>query len=386
MEIQRILKMDIEISKLWKGRSGNDKTYFHPRATTLKDKTLLMTIQEISGSDYFHPVELTRSADKGKSWSKPELIPGFGRKHIEDGIEEGVCDVVPDYHQQTEKLIAIGHNVYYKEGRLFDTLGNFHKEKMTKPLRRFPVYNIMDNNGRWLENRQKLEFKEFEEGSIFSCGCSQKVILENGDILIPIKFGFFTRQDCMATSLLCKFDGKKITALKRGNILELRIRRGFSEPSITRHNEKFWMTIRAEDNHGYVSESSDGLAWEAPKQWKWSDGKNISMFSTQQHWLRQNGKLYLVYNRKAENNINVMRWRSPLFIAEFDTEKICLIKETEQVVFPIIGDGINKQEEVPLMGNFHTTELSENEAAITVGEMLPHEGFKGDTLLAKVTS
>ncbi|MEZ6039608.1 MAG: hypothetical protein R3C20_03830 [Planctomycetaceae bacterium] len=33
---------------------------------------------------------------------------------------------------------------------------------------------------------------------------------------------------------------------------------------------------------------------------------------TQQHWLTHSDGLYLVYTRKDESNINVIRWRSPL--------------------------------------------------------------------------
>ena len=32
------------------------------------------------------------------------------------------------------------------------------------------------------------------------------------------------------------------------------------------------MTLRAEDDHGYVAVPSDGLEWESKKAWEWVDG------------------------------------------------------------------------------------------------------------------
>ena len=45
----------------------------------------------------------------------------------------------------------------------------------------------------------------------------------------------------------------------------------------------------------------------------------------------------MVYTRKGADNDHVFRHRAPLFIAEFDAEKMCLIKETEKIVVPNRG-------------------------------------------------
>lgn len=79
-----------------------------------------------------------------------------------------------------------------------------------------------------------------------------------------------------------------------------------------------------------------------------------------------------------------MRWRSPLWIAQVDTGRMCLLKKTERVVFPLVGDGVNDAKHVARMGNFHTTEAGPEEAWVTVGETLPHDGWKGNTLLARI--
>jgi hypothetical protein len=144
------------------------------------------------------------------------------------------------------------------------------------------------------------------------------------------------------------------------------------------------MTIRAEDGHGYVSVSDDGLAWAEKRPWMWDDGSDVVMSTTQQRWLAHGDGLYLVYTRRAEENVNVMRWRAPLYVARVDLSSLCLIRESEQIVLPLVGDGVHDADHVARMGNFHVTNYSANESWVTVGETLPKDGWKGDTLLARI--
>jgi hypothetical protein len=108
------------------------------------------------------------------------------------------------------------------------------------------------------------------------------------------------------------------------------------------------------------------------------------MSTTQQHWLVHSGQLFLAYTRKAEENVNVFRWRAPLYIAAVDTESMRLIRETERIVLPLIGDGIRNAANVARMGNFHTVNATGNESWVTVGECLPGKRFTGDTLMARI--
>jgi len=71
-------------------------------------------------------------------------------------------------------------------------------------------------------------------------------------------------------------------------------------------------------------------------------------------------------------------------VARVDPERLCLIHETEQVVLPVVGDGIGKPDGVALMGNFHVTNASPAESWVTVGEWLPHQSAKGDLLMARI--
>ena len=130
--------------------------------------------------------------------------------------------------------------------------------------------------------------------------------------------------------------------------------------------------------------SDDGLNYQRKTAWAWDDGQPIGMSTTQQHWLTHADGLFLVYTRKDATNVNVIRWRSPLWVAQVDPDRLCLVRKTEQVVLPLVGDGVNAPDDVAIMGNFHVTNASPDESWVTVGEWLPKRGAKGDLLWARI--
>jgi hypothetical protein len=67
-----------------------------------------------------------------------------------------------------------------------------------------------------------------------------------------------------------------------------------------------------------------------------------------------------------------------------DTEKRYLIRSTERVVLPLVGDGVNDPDRVALMGNFDVTNVSPDESWVTVGEWMPRDDYRGDVLLARI--
>jgi len=210
------------------------------------------------------------------------------------------------------------------------------------------------------------------------------VTLEDGHVLVPLSFGPLGRKDRAVTSVLCAFDGQTATIVKCGGELRLAVGRGLLEPSLTRWKGQFYMTIRAEDGRGYVSTSEDGLNWRAQTPWCWDNGEPLTMSTTQQHWLTHSRGLFLVYTRKAAENVNVIRWRAPLYVAEVDTQTLRLVRASEQVVLPLIGDGVHDAKRVAGMGNFHIVNASPQESWVTVGEELSGVGWKGDTLIARI--
>ncbi|MCA9065406.1 MAG: hypothetical protein KDA96_20200, partial [Planctomycetaceae bacterium] len=378
-EDTRALIASISKETLFRNRDGGGQTWFHPRACMVPDSdgtpVALMTLQEIGGSDYFGPVHWTMSKDLGKTWSPPEPIPALGRDPVPgrtDGLMAGVCDVTPQYHPQTKTVLALGHVVFYK-GEYF---------ARNEQLARYPVYVTRAADGQW-SSRRILEWDDPRGAHIYSNNCGQRVVLPNGDVQMSFTFGP-EENGRMAAGVRSTFDGHLLKITEVGVPMHNPQGRGLLEPSVAQFNDQFWITMRAEDNRGYVSVSSDGLNWDEKRAWCWDDGTPLETSTTQQHWLTHSDGLFLVYTRKDPSNENVIRWRSPLWVAQVDVEKRCLVRNTEQVVLPLMGDGINEPNQVALMGNFHVTNVSPMESWVTVGEWMPKDGYRGDVLLARI--
>ncbi|QDT09677.1 neutral/alkaline non-lysosomal ceramidase N-terminal domain-containing protein [Planctomycetes bacterium K23_9] len=364
---------------LWRNRDGKSQTWFHPRACMMPGvdgkPVALMTLQQIGGSDYFGQVHWSTSSDLGQTWSDPKPIAALGRAPVpghDDDLKAAVCDVVPQYDPIAKSLLAMGHVVFYK--------GDYFARK--EQLSRYPVYVTRDQDGTWSE-RKILQWDDPRGSNIYSNGCGQRVVLPNGDVLLSFTFGP-KEINRMVSGVHASFDGERLKVKEVGPALRNDKGRGLLEPSVTEFDGKFWITMRAEDNRGYVSVSDDGLNYEAKQAWAWDDGTPIEMSTTQQHWLTHSDGLFLVYTRQDQSNEKVMRWRSPLWVAQVDTDKRCLIKSTEQLVLPLVGDGIDAPNKVALMGNFHVTHASPQESWVTVGEWMPQDGYRGDVLLARI--
>jgi hypothetical protein len=364
------LVRSVEVVTVRKGRDGGT-TWFHPRGCTLPDGTVVWTLQDITGSDVFGPVHWTASRDDGKTWTDPQPVPGLGRKKLPGGVEAGVCDVVPEYHPTTGTVLAIGHTVNHKGGR-------FYKDQPP----RHPVFAVRAKDGTWSDAR-KLEWDDPRGAYIYTCGCAQRATLPDGDVLVPVSFGPTPNAARSVSTLLCGFDGRTLTVKKVGTELKGKVGRGLLEPSIAAFGGRFYLTIRAEDGKGYVSPSDDGLAWGEPKAWAWDDGTPVAMSTTQQRWLPHSDGLYLVYTRRDDSNVNVARWRAPLFLARVDPATMRLVRATERVAVPLVGDGVREPAKVAHLGNFHTQAVTADESWVTVGEVIPTT-WRGDLLLARV--
>ena len=364
----------IERQVVFAGRQKGP-TWFHPRGCVIPARPqvrVLMTLQTIGGSDVFGPVHWTESDDLGKSWTGLRPLPGLGRRTLESGYEVGVCDVVPEYHAATQSVLAIGHNVYYQGG------------KLARPQpSRWPVYVVRSADGHWSSPR-RLDWDDPRSTAIYTCNCAQRATLDDGDVLVPLSFGPRGRTARSATTARCTFDGRQLTIRQAGTELTNSTGRGFLEPSLLRLQDRFLMTLRAEDGRGYVSDSADGLQWSRPRPWAWDNGQPLTMSTTQQRWLAHSSGPWLVYTRKDASNARVFRWRAPLYVARVDPATLRLVRDTERVVFPLRGSAETAPQHVARMGNFHTVAVTAEESWVTVGETLPEDGWRGDTLLARI--
>ncbi|QDU60399.1 hypothetical protein Pan216_12380 [Planctomycetes bacterium Pan216] len=368
----------ISQSVIFSGRTAVDgmrARWFHPRGCAIPAKhrpLVLMTLQEISGSDIFGPVHVTDSDDLGETWTQPAPIPGMGRQQLGDGLEMGLCDTVPEYHAPTDTVLALAWNVYYKNKRLHST------EKD-----RWVVYNVRSRDGQWTPPK-RLEWNDPRASRMYGSNCSQRLVLPDGDVLIPMTYAPIGQPYRSVTTVRASFDGKNLQIREVGNELINSAKRGLLEPSVGAFGGRYFMTIRAEDGRGYVSQSKDGLRWKPQVAWAWDDGEPLTMSTTQQHWLAHSDALYLVYTRRDPSNINVMRWRAPIYMAQVDPESLRLIRDTERIVVPMKGDGVNHPKDVARLGNFHPIAITPKESWVTVSETLHHHGWHGDTILARI--
>lgn len=358
-------------------RDGRGVTWFHPRVAMVPRRgggvSALMNLQEISGSDYFGPVHWSESRDLGRSWSEPVEIPAFGRVPVpgHDGLLAGVCDVTPQYHPPSDTVLALGHVVFYRDNR-------FARKDQ---LPRYPVYAIRRSDGTW-SKRKILKWDDPRGAFIYTNNCGQRVVMPNGDIMMSFTFGA-TSQSRSVCGVRCTYDGRELQVAQVGPPLTHSAGRGLLEPSLVRFRERFYLTIRAEDGRGYVAVSDNGLNYRK-QPWTWDDGEPLEMSSTQQHWLPHSDGLYLVYTRKDASNTGVIRWRSPLWMARVDVSRLRLVRSSERVVLPLVGNGTAHPDAVALMGNFATTNVSPDESWVTVGEWLPRRGARGDLLLSRI--
>ena len=182
-------------------------------------------------------------------------------------------------------------------------------------------------------------------------GSTQRVDLPNGEILLPTYCvvpgsakGVFDRLEVST--------GRPIHRANGG--------RGFSEPSVVVFQGRYYLALRNND-YGAVTSGADGRRFDEPKLWTFDDGSDLGNYNTQQHWVNMPNALYLVYNRRGANNDHVCRHRAPLFIAQVDTDRLCVIRDTEQILVPERG---------ARLGNFGVVQISENESWVTVAEWM----------------
>jgi hypothetical protein len=337
--------------------------WVHARAGAIpgtggEDPTVVMTLQklQLSGSDIFYALNEMRSSDRGATWSKPKEHASFARVPFswkgKKDLQITVCDFWPSWHAQTGRLLGTGHTVVYERNKVMHT----------RP--RGTAYAVYDPAGKswsaWKTVQMPGDLKFENSGA----GCVQRLDLPNGDILLPTYFKAPDQKQYSTTVMRCRFDGETLRYVEHGSELTVPVKRGFPEPSLTRFGDRFFLTLRNDDD-GYVAVSDDGLNFSAPKKWRFDDGKILGNYNTQQHWVSHSDALFLVYTRRGADNDHVFRHRAPLFIARVDPDKLEVIRASEQILVPEKG---------ARMGNFGITKISPDEAWVTVTEWMQAPG------------
>ncbi len=350
---------DIELQTI---HSGYDRKtcWVHARPGAIPgDPPIVVVMMQklrLTGCDVFYELNEMRTDDGGRTWSEPVAHKKtLGRRLVEGGIEEGISGFTPMWHAKTGVLLGIGLTVRYKDDDL-----------QVHPRPCDTGYSVYDPAARTWSTWRKLEIPD--DPKFFSTGacCSQRLDLPNGDILQPVFISLmetakdvFDTQD-MAAVVRCTFDGETLRYVEHGTELTVPGGRGFNETSIAHVAGQYFLTLR-NDDAGYITTSQDGLHYDEPRVWTFDDGTDLGNYNTQQHWVAHGDDLYLVYNRRGANNDHVFRHRAPLFIAQVDKDRLCVIRETERILVPERG---------ARLGNFGVTQINEHETWVVVSEWM----------------
>ena len=214
-----------------------------------------------------------------------------------------------------------------------------------------------------------------------NAGCTQRVDLPDGDILLPIRYWRDPKKHNYTSIVArCRFDGQKLTYIKHGSEMTIPKGRGLYEPSLAKYQDEYFLTMRA-DHSAFVAKGKDGLHFEPIREWTFDDGKALGSYNTQQHWVTVGDGLFLIYTRKGANNDHVMRHRAPLFIGQVDPKKLKVMRSTERILIA---------ENHATLGNSGVCRISDAESWVTCGEGLlrlgKRKGQKNKVLFVKISS
>lgn len=334
----------------------------HARAVA-KDNFRMITAQnlDVSGCDLFECLQVNTSTDGGRTWTgfRPDMAFAPIQRSVEgNDLRTVCCDMTPMYHEKTGKYLATGVTANY----LAD--GTRPKGRVSRK----PVYAVYDEDKRCFDRACFVQMPDDPRFYSSGSGCSQCVETENGDILMPICYQAKdpgAPMHCKVAVLRCEFDGETLKCVQISNELDVsEEKRGLVECSIAAFEGRYYLTIRG-DAYGYVSVSDGKLHFTQPVAWCWDDGEILPTYNTQSHWMKLDGRLYLVYTRKNGTNDHVFRHRAPLFAAEVDTDMLRIKRDTEFVVVPERG---------ARLGNFGVCSLDENTAYVTASEWMQPKG------------
>ena len=352
-------KVEFTRQRLFPGYDGKFCKFTPEVATDGKGLAFLTyTKFLLSGSDVFYGSYLSRSTDGGKTWQDPVEETSFP-----DRKENGVrvhSSVSLKYNRTLGRWYGLGFESLFK-----NDAEPFMRCVNGRPFRR-PFSCTFDPAKGVYGNLKTLPFP-FPYAGAMPFG--QVAECENGDVIVPFYFtepgadrgvGLATPSHVVTVRYAADGDGFRV--VKAGEPLRApHLRRGFGEPSLVRTGGKYYFTLRS-DEAGYFAESDDGLVFAEPRLWTWNGIKPIGNRNTQQHWVSLKGRLYLAYTREGAANDHVFRNRAPIFLALFDAEKGCLVKETEMPIVPELG---------ARLGNFCVADAGEEQWLVTAEGMLP---------------
>jgi hypothetical protein len=368
------IELDVALQEL-----RPDYCWFHPRAAAVPkmgkngNPLVVLTLQKHLGtSDHYSGLHYMTTGDLGQTWTKPVLPKQLEWQQGSDGETIGVCDVTPGWHRRSERVLAIGVQLRYNQAGV---------QLMDKPRSYDAAYTIYDPKTDEWTVWKTLGMPMGDDGRFhhLAPGCVQWLVQDDGSILLPLYYQGPQGGPYSVTVVHASFDGVTMKYLTHGDELHLNQVRGLVEPSLTRFQGKYYLTLR-NDNRGYVTSSDDGLHFDAIKPWTFDDGDDLGSYNTQQHWVTHSNGLFLAYTRRGAGNDHIMRNRAPLFVAQVDAERLTVLRDTEKVLMPERG---------VMLGNFGVATINQHESWVTDSEFiadgkLHQRGANGSTFIARL--
>ena len=188
--------------------------------------------------------------------------------------------------------------VYSKKHEVYFTIGMLSPYDLSS--------NVMTNHGAkpmWMLNDAEtglnvgepkdIEFP-YEYNWCYVHG--QPIEFDNGDFMFTFYYepvngtssgmGSGTTYDIYfrAATARYSFDGETFTLVKAGTPIEIQAGRGADEPCLAKLGDKYYMTIRTDDN-AYLAWSDDGYTFSEPILWTFDDGSILGSCNTQHSFL-----------------------------------------------------------------------------------------------------
>ena len=343
------LHFTFERTKLLSGFDGKECKIYPRLITTDKSTFLSYGMLLLSGSDVFNDTFFVKSTDGGKTFGAPQKLD---RLETRKGGIRTIFSVCTEYFSNYHKTwFVFGRNTSYENDRRPILHGDIGVGEAT--------YTIRDNEtGEYLGKQKPLPLP-LEYVSATPHG--QVIEYENGEFLMTFYLTPKGELKSKALAVRYRYENAAFTIVAAGEPLAFPdAERGLDEPSVAKLGDTYYMTLRT-DEQGLLSTSKDGLHYSTPQPWKWDDGSILPNYNTMQRWIRHKNALYLAYTRRGAHNDHIFRHRAPIFMARFDAENLCLIRETEVILVPELG---------ARLGNFNVTELSDREFWLTTAEWM----------------
>jgi hypothetical protein len=226
-----------------------------PRSGGSTNSLIVITMQPCDrrGSDFYYDEQAMWTEDFGRTWLGPKPEQAWRRTPAADGLIDIVCDVTPQTHRRTQRILATGVTSWLDPKRHQKV---WNSESGT-------AFSVGDPQSRNWTPWERLVFPAGEKFRVARAGCTQRVDLPDGDILLPIYFQRENSDSSYATVVRCRFDGATLLYVEHGSELTVtnsnrKSRKGVHEPSFALFQGRYFLTLR-NDERGYVTVSDDGF-------------------------------------------------------------------------------------------------------------------------------